>query len=111
MPTTTLSQSYSLADHEKLLAENPILLYMKGTPAEPLCGFSDQIVRILQQCNVHFQHVDVLNPDIRAALKQISQWPTFPQLYIKGELMGGSNIVTELYKQGKLQEQLKDIAN
>lgn len=102
MTTADLIQS-QIANHD-------VLLYMKGVPDEPLCGFSKLAATILQQCGVPFESVDVLaNPDIRRVLPQVSQWPTFPQLYIKGELIGGSDIIAELYTSGGLQQQLDQI--
>lgn len=87
--------------------KSPIVLYMKGTPEEPLCGFSKLAATILQRCQVSFKSIDVLaNPAIREVLPKVSQWPTFPQLYIKGELIGGSDIMADLYASGELQKQL-----
>jgi monothiol glutaredoxin len=106
MSTEAPIQSYSRWDHEERLRTNPVLLYMKGTPEEPLCGFSRLAVQILQQCRVPFLPVDVLHPDIRDALKQISEWPTFPQLYIQRKFIGGSDIIAALYDNGELQKKL-----
>lgn len=90
------------------IADNPVLLYMKGSPNMPQCGFSARAVQILQACGVEFHHVDILqNPDIRQVLPQFANWPTFPQLYINGELIGGSDIMFELYENGELQNLLK----
>lgn len=89
------------------ITKYPLILYMKGTPEEPRCGFSAQVVEILKACSVKFAHVDVLeNSDIRCNLPHHSKWPTFPQLYYKGELIGGCDIVKQLYKTGELQEKL-----
>lgn len=89
------------------IAENDILLYMKGTPQQPMCGFSAQVVKVLIECGTKFAHVNVLaNPEIRQMLPQYANWPTFPQLYIKGELIGGCDIVLELYQSGELQSML-----
>lgn len=89
------------------ISENKIILYMKGTPQQPMCGFSAQVVKILVECGVKFAHVDVLaNPDIRRVLPQYANWPTFPQLYINGELIGGCDIVLEFYQSGELQQML-----
>lgn len=90
------------------IADNPILLYMKGTPDFPQCGFSGQAVQVLRACGVeNFAHVNILeNPDIRATLPKIANWPTFPQLYIKGELIGGADIMIDMYKDGELQKLL-----
>ncbi|OGT17010.1 MAG: monothiol glutaredoxin, Grx4 family [Gammaproteobacteria bacterium RIFCSPLOWO2_02_FULL_38_11] len=85
-----------------------IILYMKGTPQQPLCGFSKKAVDILISCDAEFAHIDVLaNPDIRAALPQYANWPTFPQLYIQGELIGGCDIMSALSQTGELQEKIK----
>lgn len=84
---------------------NPIILYMKGTPQFPMCGFSGRTVQALNACGAVFSHVNVLeNPEIRQNLPRYADWPTFPQLYIDGELIGGCDIVMELYQSGELQE-------
>ena len=86
------------------IQDNPIILYMKGSPQAPQCGFSAQTVQCLMACGQRFAYVDVLsNPDIRATLPEFSDWPTFPQLYVDGELVGGSDIITEIYQSGELQ--------
>jgi monothiol glutaredoxin len=86
------------------IAENPVILYMKGSPEQPQCGFSARAAQTLQACGVSFAHVDVLaNPDIRQTLPLVANWPTFPQLYVQGELIGGSDIIAELYASGELQ--------
>ncbi len=91
------------------LAENQILLYMKGTPKIPQCGFSARAVQCIEACGVNFAYVDVLtNPDIRQTLPEYADWPTFPQLYIKGELVGGSDIIADLYQQGELESLLRE---
>lgn len=91
------------------IAENTILLYMKGSPKVPQCGFSARAVQCIEACSVDFAYVDVLaNPDIRQMLPQVSDWPTFPQLYVKGELIGGSDIIAELFQQGELETMLRD---
>ncbi len=87
------------------IQDNPIILYMKGTPEQPQCGFSAQAVRALQQCGAQFAHVNILeNPDIRRELPIYAQWPTFPQLWVKGELIGGCDIMLELLASGELKE-------
>ena len=92
------------------IAEHPLILYMKGTPDKPCCGFSARIVQILKACGVKFAHVNVLaNADIRRDLPHYSKWPTFPQLYYNGELMGGCDIIEQLYKSGELQKKLSKI--
>lgn len=90
------------------IAENPVLLYMKGSADFPQCGFSARAVNILKACGVKFAHVDILqNPDIRAQLPIYAKWPTFPQLYVNGELVGGCDIMVEMYENGELQELFK----
>jgi monothiol glutaredoxin len=90
---------------------NPIILYMKGSPAAPQCGFSAQTVQCLAGCGERFAYVDVLsNPEIRATLPQFGNWPTFPQLYVEGELVGGCDIITEMYESGELQTLIKGAA-
>ena len=91
------------------IAENTILLYMKGSTKMPQCGFSSRAVQCIDACGVDFGYVDILvNPDIRQALPEYSDWPTFPQLYVKGELIGGSDIIAELYQQGELELLLRE---
>lgn len=91
------------------IANHELLLYMKGTPQFPQCGFSGQVAHILKLCHAKYAYVNILeNPDIRQTLPQYANWPTFPQLYLKGELIGGCDIVTELYEQGELQKQLTE---
>lgn len=86
------------------IAENPVLLYMKGSPRLPSCGFSSQASQALMSCGKPFAYVDILqNPDIRAELPKIANWPTFPQLWVKGELIGGCDIILEMFQQGELQ--------
>lgn len=90
---------------------NPILIYMKGSPDQPQCGFSAQTTQVLMACGERFAYIDVLaNPDIRANLPQYSDWPTFPQLFVNGELVGGCDIVTEMYQSGELQPIIKQAA-
>ena len=94
------------------LAGNPVLLYMKGSPEAPQCGFSAQASQALMACGQRFAYIDILaNPDIRAALPEVSDWPTFPQLFVKGELVGGCDIITELYQNGELQPMVKAAVN
>lgn len=86
------------------IADNAIILYMKGSPEQPQCGFSARAAGVLDKCGKPYATVNILeNPDIRAELPKYANWPTFPQLYIKGELIGGSDIIAELYEQGDLQ--------
>jgi len=88
---------------------NPVVLYMKGSPEQPQCGFSANAVNILNACGVDkLFSVDVLqDPEIRQGIKDYSNWPTIPQLYVNGEFIGGSDILTEMYQNGELQELLK----
>lgn len=92
---------------EHQIAKYPVILYMKGTPEQPCCGFSAKVVQILSICGIKFAHVNVLeNSDIRRELPNYSHWPTFPQLYYQGELIGGCDIVEQLYTSGELQKKL-----
>lgn len=96
-----------VADIKKQIEENKIILYMKGTPSMPQCGFSAQAVKALRACGEKFSFVNILeNPEIRATLPTIFDWPTFPQLYINGELIGGCDIICEMYEDGELQEMI-----
>ena len=88
---------------------NDVVLFMKGTPLFPQCGFSSRAVAILEHCGVDFEGVDVLQDmDIRQGIKEFSDWPTIPQLYVKGEFVGGSDIMMEMYEAGELQQLLND---
>lgn len=91
------------------LSKSRIVLYMKGSPDFPQCGFSANVVNILRACGVNeFDSVNVLeNPEIRQGIKEYANWPTVPQLYINGEFVGGSDILTEMYKSGELQKVLQ----
>jgi len=92
----------------QLLASHPVLLFMKGTPDFPQCGFSAAAVRALQAADASFSHVNIFEePELREALKTYSNWPTYPQLYVKGELVGGSDIIVEMMKNGELKELVK----
>jgi monothiol glutaredoxin len=87
------------------LSSTPVVLYMKGTPDFPQCGFSAAAVRALNASGASFSHVNIFeDPELREALKQYSNWPTYPQLYVNGELIGGSDIIVEMYKSGELQK-------
>ncbi len=93
------------------ITENPILLYMKGSPKLPSCGFSSQASQALMACGEKFAYVDILqNPDIRAELPIYAQWPTFPQLWVEGELVGGCDIIIEMFQKGELQTLIKEAA-
>lgn len=88
---------------------NVVILYMKGSPNQPQCGFSATATEALMACGKRFAYVDILaNPDIRANLPKYANWPTFPQLWVKGELIGGSDIITEMYQTGELQTLIND---
>ncbi len=93
------------------IAENPILLYMKGSPKLPSCGFSSQAAQALMACQAQFAYVDILqNPDIRAELPAYANWPTFPQLWVEGELIGGCDIIIEMFQRGELQPLIAETA-
>lgn len=86
------------------LDSQPVVLFMKGTPDFPQCGFSNQIVQVLNACEAEFEAVNILeDPELREALKVYSSWPTYPQLYVKGQLVGGCDIVTEMFQKGELK--------
>jgi len=94
-----------IEDLEKQVNENPLLLYMKGSPDAPQCGFSSKTSQILISYGKPFSFVDILNnPDIRSNLPEFSNWPTFPQLFVNGELIGGCDIISELHESGDLQD-------
>ena len=89
------------------IIENDVVLYMKGTPVFPQCGFSAAVVQVLSQLGVKFKGIDILtDPALRQGIKDFSQWPTIPQLYIKGEFVGGCDIVREMYGSGELRDLL-----
>lgn len=93
---------------EKQISSHPVILYMKGTKERPECGFSAQVVEILKELNVDFVTYNVLaDPELRQGIKDFSDWPTIPQLYINKEFIGGCDITTELYESGELQNLLK----
>ena len=93
---------------KKDIGDNDILLFMKGTPVFPQCGFSAAVVQILTELGVKFKGVDVLtDPAIRQGVKDFSQWPTIPQLYVNGEFVGGADIMTEMYQSGELKKLLE----
>lgn len=93
------------------IAESPVLLYMKGTPQFPQCGFSARTVEALSQIGEPFAYVNILeNPEIRSTLPRIANWPTFPQLWVKGELIGGCDIVMEMMQKGELAPIVKEAA-
>jgi monothiol glutaredoxin len=104
--------SDTMSVHDKIheqVTSNPVVLYMKGSPAFPQCGFSNAAVQMLKACGVdRFFSVDVLsNPDIRQGIKEYANWPTIPQLYVNGEFVGGADIMREMYQSGELQKMLE----
>ncbi|NRA62526.1 MAG: Grx4 family monothiol glutaredoxin [Psychrobium sp.] len=93
------------------ISENPIILYMKGSPKLPNCGFSSQASQAVMSCGEKFAFVDILqNPEIRAELPKYANWPTFPQLWVDGELVGGCDIILEMFQQGELKPLLEETA-
>ena len=92
------------------VSDNPIIIYMKGTPDFPQCGFSAQTVAALRAVGAEFKHVNIFEePEMREALKRYSNWPTYPQLYVKGELVGGCDIALEMYRSGELKKLLSEV--
>ena len=98
---------------QETISNNPVVLFMKGNPQAPQCGFSATAVQILKACGVNkFASVDVLaDPEIRQGIKDFSNWPTVPQLYVNGEFVGGCDIMKEMYQAGELQKQLETLAS
>jgi monothiol glutaredoxin len=97
------------AEIQTHIDSSPVMLFMKGTPMFPQCGFSARVIQILKHSGVPFKTVNVLeDPEIRDGIKAFSNWPTIPQLYVKGEFVGGCDIVTEMYQSGELQSLLAD---
>nr|WP_284450909.1 Grx4 family monothiol glutaredoxin [Methylophaga aminisulfidivorans] len=91
------------------IQSNPVILFMKGTPEFPQCGFSSRASQAISACGAEFAYVNVLaEPDVRENLHRYADWPTFPQLYIKGELVGGCDIIMELYENGELQKMIDE---
>ena len=94
-------------EHE--IGANEVVLFMKGTPAFPQCGFSAAVVQVLNHLDVTFKGIDILaDPALRQGIKEFSQWPTIPQLYVKGEFVGGCDIVREMFETGELEHLLKE---
>ncbi len=92
---------------DELITEHPVLVFMKGNKLMPQCGFSNNVVQILQSLGVPFETFDVLaDTEIRQGIKEFSDWPTIPQVYVKGEFLGGSDILIEMYNSGELREML-----
>jgi monothiol glutaredoxin len=93
------------------IESNPILIYMKGSPNQPQCGFSARSAQALMACGERFAYIDILaNPEIRATLPQYANWPTFPQLWVKGELIGGCDIICEMFESGELKALIQETA-
>lgn len=89
---------------QKQLEDNPVILYMKGSPSFPQCGFSARAVQILENCGIEYAYINIFeDPELRENLKAYSQWPTYPQLYVNKELVGGCDIMIELFEKGELQ--------
>ena len=88
--------------------DSPVMLFMKGDRAQPMCGFSAQVINILNQVGVNYETFNVLaDPDIRQGIKEFSDWPTIPQLYVKGDFIGGCDIITEMFQSGELKQALE----
>lgn len=103
--------STTLDTIKEQISSNPVLLYMKGSPQMPQCGFSGQSVQALMACGQKFAFVNILeHPDIRAELPKYANWPTFPQLWLNGELVGGNDIILDLHQQGELQKMVEEAA-
>ena len=97
---------------QQQIADNPVILYMKGTPQMPMCGFSMRTVEVLKKCEQEFAFVNIIaDPAIRETLPKVSDWPTFPQLYIEGELVGGCDITMELAESGELKKMIDAAAS
>jgi monothiol glutaredoxin len=104
-----MSQEEIIESIKQQITQNPVILYMKGSPNQPQCGFSARAAQALMTCGERFAYVDILsNPEIRATLPAYANWPTFPQLWVGGELIGGSDIIAEMVEKGELQPLIKD---
>ena len=104
-----MSDSPAFDEIKREVTDNDVVLFMKGTPVFPQCGFSAAVVEVLSRMGVQFKGIDVLsNAEIRQGIKEFSNWPTIPQLYIKGEFVGGCDIVREMYQSGELETLFKD---
>jgi monothiol glutaredoxin len=102
-----MAENQAAEQIRKEISENDVVLFMKGTPVAPQCGFSAAVVQVLNHLGVKFKGVDVLeDPGLRQGVKEFSSWPTIPQLYVKGEFVGGCDIVREMYQSGELSELL-----
>jgi monothiol glutaredoxin len=104
-----MTDSPAVEEIKREITDNDVVLFMKGSPVFPQCGFSAAVVEVLSRLGVQFKGIDVLpNPGIREGIKSFSNWPTIPQLYVKGEFVGGCDIVREMFQSGELQTLLKD---
>ena len=104
-----MTDNPTVARIQKEVDENPVVLFMKGTPMFPQCGFSAAVAQALTQLGVKFKGIDVLlDPDLREGVKAFADWPTIPQLYVKGEFVGGADIVREMYASGELKTLLDE---
>jgi monothiol glutaredoxin len=104
-----MTDSPALDEIKREITDNDVVLFMKGSPVFPQCGFSAAVVEVLSRLGVQFKGIDVLpNPGIREGIKSFSNWPTIPQLYVKGEFVGGCDIVREMFQSGELQTLFKD---
>lgn len=93
------------AEIDQLIQAHPVILFMKGSAKAPACGFSGVVCQILDRLGVPFESINILNdPELREAIKEYTNWPTIPQLYVKGEFVGGADIVKEMYQSGELKE-------
>jgi len=101
-----------ITTHDRIrqqVSDNPVVLYMKGTPVFPQCGFSATVVQILSHMGIKFKGIDVLaDSSVRDGIKEFSSWPTIPQLYVKGEFVGGCDIVREMFETGELQQMFEE---
>tara|TARA_Y100000766_G_C18834416_1_gene569685 strand:+ start:859 stop:1176 length:318 start_codon:yes stop_codon:yes gene_type:complete len=96
---------------QKQIEENPVIIYMKGTPDMPMCGFSSRAVEALKKCGKEFAYVNIiLDQEVMQELPKYKDWPTFPQVYIKGELIGGCDITLELFESGELKQMIENAA-
>lgn len=103
-----MSENSVFASIQKEIDDNKVVLFMKGNAKFPQCGFSSLVAGVLQKLDVEFKDINVLlDPEIREGIKQFSDWPTIPQLYVNGEFVGGCDIIKEMYQAGELQELLK----
>ena len=104
-----MDENATFAQIRREIEDNSVVLFMKGTPVFPQCGFSAAVIHALSQIGVKFKGIDVLvDPSLRDGVKQFSQWPTVPQLYVKGEFVGGCDIVREMYESGELKTMLDE---